>query len=232
MQTRQVARSICQSLYRNAVLSTSSSKDHGKSDFQLGGTVTTVTGRWTGRCTQQIQDKTGMGRWSGHTLTKSDQTFLHVLTAYRPVAVTTVSDSHTFFQQNWKILSQSGHMNPDPPKQFFTDLGKEITRWHSHGDDVILMLDANEAITDNKHILRFTASHNLVSLIHSLSEAPATYNRGSKCIDYILGSQRLLPCISAAGYQHLSISIMCLCLAPPPIVLLLLFQGFSQVNVR
>jgi hypothetical protein len=62
------------------------------------------------------------------------------------------------------------------------------------------MLDTNEAITDNKYLLRFMASHNLVSLIQPLPVAHATYNRGSKCIDYILGSQRLQQCTFSAGY--------------------------------
>jgi hypothetical protein len=62
------------------------------------------------------------------------------------------------------------------------------------------MMDANEALSDNKHLLHFMATNNQVSLIQPTSQAPATYNRGVKCIDYILGSQHILPFVTASGY--------------------------------
>jgi hypothetical protein len=198
-QSRQIVRHHCQRFFKNTLLATSSSTNHGSSDFQPGGTLTTVNGKWTGRSTAQISDSSGMGRWSGYSLQKSDSTAVHIITAYRPVK-STESDSHTFFQQNWNIMRNQGNQKPDPSKQFFHDLGKLITALHQQRDDVIVMLDANEAISDNKQLLTFLASHHLASLVTPIADAPATYNRGSKCIDFILGSQHLLPMVQSSGY--------------------------------
>jgi hypothetical protein len=199
-QSKQIARNMCQSVYKNATITTSSSNDHGKTEYQPGGTLTVVTGKWTGRCSHQVTDKSGMGRWSGQVLQKSDNQLLYVVTAYRPVEVSSVTDSHTFYHQNWTILRNTGHQDPNPPKQFYLDLSAEVDNWQSQGHEVIIMLDANEALVDNKYLLKFMAKHHLVSFIHPIPDAPATYNRGSQCIDYIIGSQRLLSSVTASGY--------------------------------
>jgi hypothetical protein len=154
-------------------VATSSSTDHAKTDFQPGGTLTAVTGKWTGRCFDTVKDKSGLGRWSGHSL-QTSTTAVHILSAYRPVQGSNDAANHTFYQQHWNILRDKGNPNPDPPKQFYIDLGREVTNWHQQGDSDIIMLDANEAITDNKRLLQFIASHNLASLITPIKQAPAT----------------------------------------------------------
>jgi hypothetical protein len=126
--TRTIARNQCQSFYKNALIATSSSTDHGTSDFQPGGTLTTVTGRWTGRNTKSITDPFGMGRWSDFSLQKSDSSLVHIITAYRPVTTSFDSDAHTFSHQNWNILRTRGVPNPNPPHQFFIDLNTTLEK--------------------------------------------------------------------------------------------------------
>jgi hypothetical protein len=127
-QSCQIARTTCQLFFKNAVISTSSSSDHGKSDFQPGGTITAITGKWTGRCSHSIADKSGMGRWSGYMLQKANQKYVHIMTAYRPVSASNTGDSHTFYQQNWNIIRNTGNDNPDPPNNsFLTSVQKSCT---------------------------------------------------------------------------------------------------------
>jgi hypothetical protein len=114
-----------------------------------------------------------MGRWTGYSLQASNNSQVHIITAYRPVS-TSAGSVHTFYQKNWNILRNTGTEVPDPPKQFYKDLGTVIDDIHSQDEAVILMLDANEALSDNKFLLKFLATHQLVSLIHPVYDAPAT----------------------------------------------------------
>jgi hypothetical protein len=182
---KMTARSLCQRHFTNALLSTASSSDQGKSDFQPGGTMTAITGRWTGRSAGTIQDLRNMGRWSGFSLHCSNGKLLHIITAYRPVESSPTGDgSITFFQQNWNVLRREGINQPNPPKQ---------------SDKVILMLDANELLK-GKYLPTLLSQTNLTSLVHSVHEAPATYNRGQKCIDFIFGSQSIHHLVPQSGY--------------------------------
>jgi hypothetical protein len=75
-----------------------------------------------------------------------------------------------------------------------------IIQLHTQDDDVLLMIDANESVNDAKQLTQFLSQTNLTSLIQPVHKMGATYNRGSKCIDYIFGSHRLLAGVIQAGY--------------------------------
>jgi hypothetical protein len=106
--SRNIARTTCQSFYQNAILTTSSSIDHAKTDFQPGGTLTTVTGKWTGRCFNTVTDKSGMGRWLGHSLQTSTNA-VHILSAYRPVQGSNDAANHTLTLEH---LARQGQPQP------------------------------------------------------------------------------------------------------------------------
>jgi hypothetical protein len=196
------ARRISQSAYQSSLVSTSSSSDHGISDFQPGGTITTITEKWTGRAVKSFADTRGLGRWSGYTLQRSNNTYLHIVSAYRLVSVSGPNhdNTHTFSQQNWNLLRDEGIPVPDPVKQFYLDITSVIIQAHANGDEVILMMDANETLGDNKYLPRFLSQTNMSSLIQGIHQAPPTYNRGTKCIDFIFGSNRLTQHVTQSGY--------------------------------
>jgi hypothetical protein len=198
-QLTSTARRICQQHYHNAIIATSSSRDHGASDFHPGGTMTAVTGKWSGRSVGSISDSHGLGRWSGVSLRCSHGHAVHILSAYRPVESHSNDTSHTFLQQHRNLLRQAGQAKPDPPKQFFTDLTTLVNTFHAQKDSVIIIMDANESLLDGKHLPRFLSQTNLISLIDSIHDAPPTYNRGRKCIDYIFGSSHLPSHILSSG---------------------------------
>jgi hypothetical protein len=166
------ARQIIQQQYKSAIISTSSSIDKSRTDYQPGVTATFVTNKWTGRHTSIIRDTSGMGRWSGTKLRQNDNKHLNILTVYRP----TIGDGiNTCYQQHFPIMRNQGVSKPDPRKQLLTDLAKEITAWNNEGDTTIVMIDANESIhTSTSPLPSFLANTKLPHFFnyHNTTQQP------------------------------------------------------------
>jgi hypothetical protein len=87
--------------FYSAQISTSSHHEPTLTNYQPGGTATTITNKWTGRIKRQIHDSSGMGRWSGFQLQTNTDIQLNILTVYRP----TISQGiHTCYQQQMNSL--------------------------------------------------------------------------------------------------------------------------------
>eukprot|EP00978_Attheya_sp_CCMP212_P013527 scaffold33979_cov96-Attheya_sp.AAC.4 len=95
-----------------------------------------------------------------------------------------------------------GVTNPRPCHQWFEDLTKQITEWQSTEADILLCMDANADIMDNKDFQKLLADTGLVELMaHQLcNQLPETYNRGSTTLDQCFGSPRLAKAVERAGY--------------------------------
>jgi hypothetical protein len=50
--------------------------------------------------------------------------------------------------QQWSLLREAGIRSPDPIKCFYQDLTHELNTWTTAGHEIILMLDANEHISE------------------------------------------------------------------------------------
>jgi hypothetical protein len=171
-----------------------------------GGTAMITAGKWTSRIERPIKDLFSMGRWCGNIFRLSGNKRLHLITAYRPcptrIGITTsLSTAH---QQTVK-LQQRKINNSTPRKQFVIDF---INQFYEICNDpnelVILALDANSNLTEDIRGLKILAQEcNFIDLfneIHPQSEEFATQARGSKRIDYMLGTRNVLPYISKIGY--------------------------------
>ena len=148
-----------------------------------------------------------MGRWSTLLIRGRHQSKLAVISAYR-VCNQNASQAggRTAYMQQWHVLrTQQPHRAPDPRRQFFTDLQREIQRLISEEYEVVLMLDANESMYDpNSQLLRFVQDCKLTDLHllrHSAIHAhpPGTYQRGNKRLDYIFGTHLISHCTARAG---------------------------------
>lgn len=112
------------------------------------------------------------------------------------------SGPKTAFSQQWSILSHQGQLHPNPRKQFYHDLDKTIAALIQQGNLIILAGDFNTSIGDDptgldKLIQKYSLVDSIQSL-HGLYQC-ATYSRGTKCIDYILISSDLIPCLRRGG---------------------------------
>jgi hypothetical protein len=167
--------------------------------YKPGGTMTTVTGKWQSRVTEMGQDDKGLGRWS-YVRLRSKKTTLMIMTAYRPVMS---QGPNTVWMQQWALLRESGLKNPDPIETFYTDLDALLQEWKKLGFEIILMMDSNEPIGEKPGKLTSILSNakltDLVRHRHPEAQEPNTHIRGSKRIDFIFGSAKVLENCSNAG---------------------------------
>lgn len=168
-----------------------------------GGVAQIVQGNWTGRIVDHVHDFRKMGRWSGFKLRLKHDRYLVVISAYR-VCPNTATGVETAHRQQDFMLSMEGMINPDPRRQFILDMIQCIQDLQSPMLDVILSLDANEALGESAHgLTQLMRECKLVDLFHHHhGNCPqfATYDGGSRRLDYMIGSSRLLPYITRCGY--------------------------------
>jgi len=168
------------------------------SHYKPGGTAMTITGMWCGRAsTETGQDPSGMGRWSFMTLKGRNSMEIVFITTYRvsQVSMPQHSDCTTYHQEHM-MLSKKGHPSPNPRAQFIADMIQFIQSHQSKGREILLMIDANEAVGDSSQgidsVMCACALYNIMQATHPEIELPVTYNRGTKTIDHMLGSQHCL----------------------------------------
>jgi hypothetical protein len=167
--------------------------------YKTGGTLTAVVGKWQARVTEQGDDKRGLGRWSFLRLSSKKQNLV-IITAYRPIPA---NGLNTNWMQQWTLLREQGVKEPDPIKEFYKDLTEQLIKWQHQGYEIILMIDANEVIGSKPGGLTDIAIQlnmaDLIALHHGIKNEPNTHIRGSKRIDYILGTQRVQDCCTHSG---------------------------------
>jgi hypothetical protein len=177
----------------------SESKVQFESNYKPGGTMTTITGKWQSRVTTQGQDPTGLGRWS-YMRIASKKASMIIATAYRPCAS---QGPNTTWIQQWSILQESGDKNTDPVKYFYADLEKQIHDWKKEGNEILLMIDANEHIGEKPGgLTTIFGKMEMTDLIrhrHPNTTEPNTHARGSKWIDYIFETARVRDNCQTAG---------------------------------
>jgi hypothetical protein len=129
---------------------------------------------------------------------------LIVITAYCvcEANISTIGAS-TAYHQQWHLIRHKGDPNPQPRKQLITDLITEIQKWQRSGADIILGGDFNEKLGDSPEgLARLITKCELVdphAANHGTAQEPSTYSRGTKRLDYVFISPRVLPFIQHCG---------------------------------
>jgi len=112
--------------------------------------------------------------------------------------------SNNTFNQQYRIMHQQGHQQPDPQSQFVTNLIQIVQTWQSQNKAVLVCIDANEnPQKQSTHgITRLFTKMDLIDL-HSHCQPgtrPPTYNHGSKPINLCTGSPEFAAALKAAWY--------------------------------
>jgi hypothetical protein len=161
----------CDSIFRKhwgpTKVNKSSSDVTFNSPYQPGGTMTMVRGKWAGRTRAEGSDG-GLGRWSELRMEGKEGRAVLIITAYRVVAnqVLATAGPRTAFRQQWKLLHSSGIENPNPRKQVLLDLATRIEDATKAGDEVVLMIDANESLNDSRsEFSKFVRRTKLVDIV-------------------------------------------------------------------
>ena len=164
--------------------------------FQMGGEMTVIQGGATTYVESSETDP--IGRW---TLTQLGKAKLQVISAYR---VGKGNDGiQTIRAMEMRKLMQRNHpLAKNPRKAFDHDIENLIRTKKTHGQPVLLCMDANSGYTasDIKDLERKTGLVNVIQHFHPDIAMPRTYDRGRDCIDFFLGCEEALTYIKRCGY--------------------------------
>ena len=144
------------------------------------------------------QDYTKLGRWSWYRVEGEPGCRTRIVTAYAPTG-SEASEEASYWKQSQRYIKKEG-LKTNPKKMFREDLCKALTNWREAGDRIVLMIDANENVTD--HILaRMLAKIGLREAVHMRTNGPGpkTHVRGSESIDGIY----VTPEIEVRGASYL-----------------------------
>jgi hypothetical protein len=143
-------------------------------------------------------DERGLGRWS-YIILRSNKQKLAIITAYKPCKTT---GPNTAWTQQWLLLREH-QKDPDPIQEFNTDLHKLLKKWRDSDTEIILLINANKEIgTKPGGISSAIARNGLYNLLanqHNTDSCPNTYIRGTKRIDYIFGTEKVLKHCKSSG---------------------------------
>ena len=109
------------------------------------------------------------------------------ITAYRvsQVSMPQHGDGTTYHQEHM-MLSKKGHPSPNPRAQLIANMIQFIQSHQSKGWEILLMIDANEAVDNSSQgiasVMCACALYNIMQDTHPEIELLVTYNRGTKTI--------------------------------------------------
>jgi hypothetical protein len=214
---------VLKKVWQHASYSTSHIVEDFQEAHRPGGTATLVTGNWVSRIITKGTDPYGLGRWSYVVLLGRGGQTLLVVSAYRVCKQAIQSAGPTTVTaQQYRHLSRTlreanSTEDPAPHCRFILDLQAWLEHHTASSTEVILCIDANEAILPSQGIfcpLQFQTDKPIKSkgndgsmqtllltcgladplLIQYANQTPpSTYSRGSHRIDYVFVSRNLLP---------------------------------------
>ena len=202
------ARSILRTRNKNSVMKTTNSDDPTISIYQPGGMNLILQNNIIGAIDSSGNDARGLGRWSFSIINGKQQHKLVLITAYR-LSQDTIPGDDTIYAQQYRILRRQQIHNPKPKKIFDDDLCKQLNRWSQLKYDILLMIDANTD-THDRQLQRIMNSANLYDILsakHGL-HSPPTYVRGTKTIDHIFGTKRVVAAVRKCGLRVFNADIM------------------------
>ena len=146
-----------------------------------------------------LNDDSGMGRWSSQRFQGKHNHSVQIFTAYR------VSQSspkglglRTAYMQQQRAMNNAGIRGISPRTKILQDLAETINQTLSGSTDVILLMDSN-AETSETHLSNFLATTGLQDVFHEdIFQIPTRWP-DSRRIDHIFVSHRLSNAIKAIG---------------------------------
>ena len=185
--------------FRNFRISVGYNKnDTISSRAQPGGTMLLTQGLLALRSIGSGSDKRELGRWTWTVFRGKHNTITRIVSIYVPTNPSTPGESKVYFQHLRMLQSQQ--VQEDPIKNFWKELWEEIDKWRSNGEQLIIMGDWNNDVSDKtfKELFRQRDLVPAVTSQHEFMSPPATHNRGKKAIDEIFISSSIK--VNRAGF--------------------------------
>jgi exonuclease III len=209
MDVREVIQNCKRKVWPHGKIFTSSSDEEWSHTSKPGGTMLGVTGTLVGRVKKHNADK--YGRWVQVDLLGRMGRTISIICAYQVVQESGIQGDRTTYSQQVRMMRLEGIEKPDPRKQFIQDLKILVKTLHDADHDIILMGDFNESIGVNPAGMASVMTKGELTDAfchrHSLLQEKPTYARGSKRVDYILLSSRVLNYVSKTGAEPFNFRI-------------------------
>lgn len=161
--------------------------------FQPGGTIMTSIGKAAHRVIKQGKDPSNLGRWCWSLYRGKHDVKLRIITLYRPCQPTSAGTNTAYSQQ----LRYFDAKNDErcPRAAIMEDIYPQLQQWLDEGDQLILMLDANENLRTGPihNTLQNMGLTNAIYHQHNLTTDIPTYQSGTAPIDGIYTSRTLQP---------------------------------------
>jgi len=168
-----------------------------------GGNMVGITGSLVGRIRDTITDP--YGRWCGYTLIGKDNKEIMVLTAYNVSQYKNAKvGDDTLLNQQIALYKMNNIRDPDPKKIFIEDLTELVKKARKEDKDIILTGDFNELVGDDSKGMSKVLSAGGLTDAHSHQHGIVditTYTRGTKRLDYVFVTPRLVDHILRSGYE-------------------------------
>jgi len=201
-QIRQILLAV---LPQRAKIVVSQSKEHSLANYKPGGMSTIVLGPHTTHAWMDSYDPHGLGRWSYLEFEGSNDQWIVFVTGYRSCNQPTQLGLTTYHNQQYRLLLEAGHVNPNPREKFLDDIILQIQNWRAQWKAVLVCMDANDDVCHmnlHKGIGRISTEMDLVDLHHLKFPNipwPPTHTRGSLTIDICLGSPEFVHPLTTAS---------------------------------
>ena len=177
-----------------------------------GGTGILTMNEFPGKMIERGTDPWKMGRWSYITLSGKDGgSNLTIITGYRVGKRSSSPGASTAWTQQRTLLCKNDR-NEEPHQAFLTDLKKWLTNPKFAGNEILLMLDANEQWDENSEMKKFSDEMNLSNINKAFQLKPThpniIYPSRSTTIDFCLGSANIIEHITYAGSTPYDLDIL------------------------
>jgi exonuclease III len=168
-----------------------------------GGNMVGITGALVGRIRETITDP--YGRWCSYTIIGRDTKEIMIITAYNVSQYKNAKvGNDTLFNQQIAFFKLNNIREPDPKKLFITDLKELVSQARKDDKDIILTGDFNEMVGDDSNGMAKVLSAGNLTYTHSNQHGIVditTYTGGTKRLDYVFVTPRLVDHILRSGYE-------------------------------
>ena len=167
------------------------SHDVSTSKFQPGGTALLARNKLSNKARpERKHDPTGLGRWASTLFQGRQNKSLRIIQVYRPCKPNPHSNNGVYQQHSRLLLHKN--ITQCPRLQFLSDLHTFVTQCQQNQEQIVVMGDFNEDITQPP-ISTFFHSLNMHNVLHTLFEeqylqVQTTYGRGTTIIDGIFAT--------------------------------------------
>ena len=177
----------------------SSSRASPNDTYLPGGTAMITQGKFSGRIISRGMDRLGSFTWMA--IRGKKDIGVIAITAYRVCQrAGTKSGPDTAFTRQCIQMREEWDKNPDPRNKIFKNMNEILDEWMGKGFHPIVMIDSNSEITE-RNLNEFTERNGLHDIITTgrEMEAPPSYARGKKRIDFLLGNDHVQRAVINSG---------------------------------